>query len=53
MKAQVEKMLQKGVIRESNSPLAAPEVLVPKKNPDGKEKFRFCGIQSAKFCKNV
>jgi hypothetical protein len=43
MKTQVESMLQKGVIRESNSPWAALAILVPKKRgPDGKQKFRFC-----------
>jgi hypothetical protein len=39
---QVQKMLQKGVIRESNSPWSAPAILVPKKAEDGKPKFRFC-----------
>jgi len=42
MKTQVENMLQKGVIRESNSPWAAPALLVPKRSTDGKPKFRFC-----------
>jgi len=43
MKAQVENMLQKGVIRENNSPWAVPAILVPKKRgPDGKQKFKFC-----------
>jgi hypothetical protein len=41
MKSQIEKMLDKGVIRESNSPWSAPAILVPKKSPDGKPKFRF------------
>jgi hypothetical protein len=31
MKAQVENMLTKGVIRESSSPLSAPAILVPKR----------------------
>jgi len=42
MKVQIETMLDKGVIRESNSPLSAPAIAVPKKSPDGKPKFRFC-----------
>jgi hypothetical protein len=42
MKAQFEKMLEKGIIRDSCSPWSAPATLVPKKNPDGKPKFRFC-----------
>jgi len=42
MKTQVEKMLQQGVIRESDSPWSAPAILVPKKSLDGKPKYRFC-----------
>jgi hypothetical protein len=42
MKAQIDDMLRKGVIRESTSPWSAPAILVPKKSPDGKPKFRFC-----------
>jgi len=42
MKAQVENMLAKGVIRESSSPWSAPAILVPKKGPDGRPKYRFC-----------
>jgi hypothetical protein len=42
MKSQIEKMLDRGVIRESNSPWSAPTILVPKKTPNGKPKFRFC-----------
>ena len=42
MKAQVENMLAKGVIRESSSPWSAPAILVPKKSHDGKPKYRFC-----------
>ena len=42
MKTQVENMLQKGVIRESNSPWSAPALLVPKSSIDWKPKFRFC-----------
>ena len=42
MKTQVETMLTQGIIRESNAPWATPAVLVPKKSPDGKKKFKFC-----------
>ena len=35
-------MLERGVIKESSSPWAAPAVLVPKKSVDGKPKYRFC-----------
>ena len=49
MKAQVKEMLDKGVIRESNSPWSAPAILVPKKSLDGKTKFRFCRFSSPKF----
>jgi len=42
MQAQVEKMLEKGVIRPCNSPWSAPAILVPKKSPDGTPKYRFC-----------
>jgi len=42
MKAQLENMLAKRVIRESSSPWSAPAILVPKKSSDGKSKFRFC-----------
>ena len=35
MKTQVEKMLQRGVIRDSDSPWSAPAFLVPKKSLDG------------------
>lgn len=39
---QVQNMLKKGVIRDSNSPWSAPAILVPKKSLDGKPKYRFC-----------
>jgi len=42
MEAQVENMLDKGIIRASSSPWSAPAVLVPKKTADGKQKYRFC-----------
>jgi hypothetical protein len=42
MEQQVQKMLRKGVIRENNSPWAAPAILVPKKSLDGKPKYRLC-----------
>jgi len=42
MECQVNDMLQKRVIRNSNSPWSAPAIFVPKKSLDGKPKFRFC-----------
>ena len=42
MKSQIEKMLEKGIIRQSNSPWSTPAILVPKKSLDGRPKFRFC-----------
>jgi hypothetical protein len=42
METQVLEMLKKGVIRQSTSPWSAPSLLVPKKSPDGKPKYRFC-----------
>ena len=42
METQVQEMLKKGVIRQSTSPWSAPSLLVPKKSPDGKPKYRFC-----------
>ena len=42
MQDQVEKMLDKNVIRPSNSPWSSPAILVPKKKgPDGKQ-YMFC-----------
>ena len=42
MRGQVQNMLEKGVIRESQSPWVSPSIIVPKKSPDGKQKYRFC-----------
>jgi hypothetical protein len=42
MKSKMEKMLEKGIVRQSNSPWSAPAVLVPKKSLVGRPKFRFC-----------
>jgi hypothetical protein len=42
MEAQVNDMLQKGVIRKSHSPWLTPAILVPKKRLDGKPRFGFC-----------
>jgi hypothetical protein len=39
---QIQDMLRKVVIRESNSPWSAPIVLVPKKSAQGQPKYRFC-----------
>jgi hypothetical protein len=39
MQTQVQKMLDKRVIRPSNSPWRAPALLVPKKSADGKRRF--------------
>jgi hypothetical protein len=41
IKAQVENMLSKGVIRESTSPWSAPAI-IPKKSVNGVPKFSFC-----------
>lgn len=38
----LKEMLDKGVIAHSNSPWAAPVVLVPKKSEDGTVNYRFC-----------
>jgi hypothetical protein len=42
MKTQVQNMFDKGVIRPSNSPWSAAAILVPKKSPVGKPKYRCC-----------
>jgi hypothetical protein len=42
MEHQVQKMLNKGIIEESNFPWSAPAILVPKKSLDGRPKYRFC-----------
>jgi len=42
MEQQLQKMLQKGVIRPSTSPWSAPAILVQKKSEERKPKFRFC-----------
>jgi hypothetical protein len=42
MKSKIRDMLDKGVIRESSSPWSASAILIPKKSPDGKSKYRFC-----------
>ena len=43
MKTQVEKMLDKDVIRECTSPWSDSAILVPKKSENGKSKFMFFG----------
>jgi len=42
MQTQVKNMLNKGVIRPSNSPCSAPAIWVPKKSADGIPKYRYC-----------
>jgi hypothetical protein len=42
MEGQVKNMLKKGVIEPTSSPWSAPAILVPKKSPDGRPKYRFC-----------
>jgi hypothetical protein len=42
MQAQVQNMLDKGIIRESSSPWSAAAIPVPKKSPDGKQNYGFC-----------
>jgi hypothetical protein len=42
MQRQVQKMPDWDIIRKSNSPWSAPAIIVPKKSPDSKPKFRFC-----------
>ena len=42
MEDQVVNMLDKGIIRASNSSWSAPAFLVPKKAADGEQKYRFC-----------
>jgi hypothetical protein len=42
MKAQVKKILDKDVIRESIFTWSAPAILAPKKSLDGRPKFWFC-----------
>jgi hypothetical protein len=42
MQTQVQNMLERGVIRESQSPWSAPKILVPKISLERKPRFRFC-----------
>ena len=41
MEAQVENMLNRGIIRASSSRWSAPAILVPEETTDGKPKYRF------------
>jgi hypothetical protein len=42
MEVEVQDMLPKGIIEESNSHWNGPEILVPKKSLDGNPRYRFC-----------
>jgi hypothetical protein len=42
MQRQVQDMLDKDIIRESQSPWSAPAILVPKKSLGGRPKYRLC-----------
>jgi hypothetical protein len=42
MQKQVQNMLDQGIIRPSTSLWSAPAILVPKKSPDGKPRYRSC-----------
>jgi hypothetical protein len=42
METQVNDMLEKGIIELSSSPWGAPAILVPKRFPDERPKYRFC-----------
>ena len=42
MQRQVQDMLDKNIIGESQSPWSAPAILVPKKSLGGRPKHRFC-----------
>ena len=42
MQRQLQDMLDKNIIRESQSPWSAPANLVQKKSLDGRYKYRFC-----------
>jgi len=42
LEGQVVNMLDKGIIRASNSPWSAPAILVTKKIADGEQKYKFC-----------
>ena len=42
IQSHITEMLEKDVIKPSNSPWSSPVVIVPKKSPDGIPKYRFC-----------
>jgi hypothetical protein len=42
MESQVKDLLSKGIIGESDSPWSSPAILVPKKSPHDKQKWRMC-----------
>ena len=41
MQMQVDEVLKKDIIRPSNTPWSTPSLLVPKRSPDGKPKYRY------------
>lgn len=51
MKCQLQKMLEREIIRKSNSTWSAPTM--PKKNPDDKPQFRFCVDFCAQRCDQI
>ena len=42
IQSHITEMLEKDVIKPSNSPWSSPVAIVPKKSPDGIPKYRFC-----------
>ena len=42
MQNQVDQMLKKGIIQTTTTPWSASSLLIPKRSPDSKPKYRFC-----------